>query len=324
MPLTPTAKGLSLASALLLSACASQAPPVEKKEATYSVEQQRQAQAAMAAQQPEKLSLKRKIALGRISNETLHGKSLLRDNHNDVLGKQVADMLSKALTESGNFLVFERPDLGRVEDEAKISGQQSELVGVDALLIGSLTEFGRRTTGESGFLSSSKKQSAIAKIDLRLVDTRTAQIVSSFSGSGEASTESVNVAGFGSKAAYDAAINDKAISIAVAESVNSLTQLLSSRPWQSTVLALEGQQIFISGGANQGIKEGMQFDLVARGKRIKSAQTGAWIELPGKKVASIKITSLFGQSDLDQGSVAILTEGSIQAYDVNDLLVQEQ
>lgn len=306
-----------------LIGCASQAPPVNQKESDYSLERQRAAQADVASAQPDKLTLKRKIALGRISNETLHGKSLLRDVHDDALGKQVTDMLSRALTESGNFLVFERPDIGRLQDEAALTGQQLKLVGADALVIGSLTEFGRSTTGESGFLSSSKKQSAFAKIDLRLVDTITGQIVDAFSGAGEASIENVNVAGFGSKADYDGAINDRAISIAVAEAVNTLTQLVSKKPWQSSIIQIEDDAIFIAGGASQGIKPGMAFDVMVKGKTVKSPQTGFPIQLPGKKIARAKVVSLFGTSETSEGAIVNLESGSINGYKMEQLIVQE-
>lgn len=305
-----------------VAGCASQSKPVTRVDSSYSIEQQRQAQAE-TGNQIETLRLKRKIALGRISNETLHGKSLLRDVHNDVLGKQVTDMLSKALTESGNFLVFERPDIGRLQDEAALTGQKLELIGTDALVIGSLTEFGRTTTGESGFLSASKKQTATAKVDLRLVDTRTAQIVDAFSGAGEASTENVNVAGFGSKADYDAAINDRAISIAIAEAVNKLVQLVSEKPWQSSVLQVKGANIFIAGGKSQGIKTGMLFDIIKRGEVVKSPQTGFKIQLPGEKIATAKVVSLFGSNETDEGAVVQLVSGSINQFPVNELVIQE-
>ncbi|WP_075187807.1 CsgG/HfaB family protein [Teredinibacter haidensis] len=305
------------------SGCASQAPQVKEKESGYSLDQQRQAQASIKAQTPKKLALKRKIALGRVSNETLHGKSLLRDSHDDTLGKQVTDMLSKALTESGNFLVFERPDIGRIQDEAALTGRELNLVGSDALVIGSLTEFGRRTTGESGFFSSSKKQTAYAKVDMRLVDTTTGQITEAFSGAGEASIENVNVAGFGSKAAYDAAINDRAISIAIADAVNTLTQLLTKQPWQSSILSIDNEGVYMSGGASQGVATGMEFDVLVKGKRVKSGQSGFLIQLPGKKIARVKVTSLFGKSDTDEGAVVTLVNGSLGNYQPDQLLVQE-
>lgn len=47
-----------------------------------------------------------------------------------------------------------------------MSGAELNIVGVDTLIIGSLTQFGRATTGERGFLSSSKKQEAtVTEVD---------------------------------------------------------------------------------------------------------------------------------------------------------------
>lgn len=133
-----------LFASVLLGGCAIQTPPAEVKEAPQSQAEQRNAQQVVTTAVPAKPLLKRKIALGRITNETNFGRSLLRDQHGDPLGKQVTDLLSKALTESGAYLVFERPDISRIKDEARLTGESLNLVGVDALIIGSLTEFGRK------------------------------------------------------------------------------------------------------------------------------------------------------------------------------------
>jgi curli biogenesis system outer membrane secretion channel CsgG len=106
---------LAVPLATILAGCAVQTPPVSQRESLPSQAAQRQAQQAVLNAAPAVPQLKRKIALGRISNETHYGQSLLRDAQDDPLGKQVTDMLSKALTESGRYLVFERPDLGRVK-----------------------------------------------------------------------------------------------------------------------------------------------------------------------------------------------------------------
>ena len=164
-------KSISLGLIFLSGGCAIQAPPIAQKEASQSIATQRAAQQAVASQAPAVPTLKRKIALGRISNETNYGRSLLRDRFDDPLGKQVTDLMSKALTESGAYMVFERPDLNRVIAESQISSTKLNLIGVDALIVGSLTEFGRKTVGETGFVSSSKRQVAFAKVDIRLVDT---------------------------------------------------------------------------------------------------------------------------------------------------------
>ncbi|BEU04324.1 hypothetical protein OAG1_31240 [Agarivorans sp. OAG1] len=314
--------GLPVIGLLFLSACSTQSPQVESKENQNSQQQQLEAQNQTLAKPTQPL-LKRKVALGRITNETIYGKSLLRDSKGDVLGKQVTDMLSKALTESGSYLVFERPDIERLKDEAELTGESIELIGVDTLIIGSLTEFGRKTEGESGFLSSTKTQVAHAKVDLRLVDSKTGHVYHSLSGAGQASTESASVAGFGSKASYDGTLNDLAISNAISDAVNKLTAQIQKRPWKTDILAIEDGLVYVSGGKSQGVREDMEFSIVTKGKEIKSKQTGFLVTLPGKKIGAIKVIQLFGESETNEGAIAEVVEGSIDNLDITTVDIME-
>lgn len=311
-----------LAAALFLAGCATQAPPVAVKESTQSTAAQRNAQQAVAAAAPTKPVLKRKIALGRISNETNYGRSLLRDTSGDPLGKQVTDLLSKALTESGAYLVFERPDISRLQDESALTGARLNLVGVDALIIGSLTEFGRKTVGQTGFVSSSKKQVAFAKVDLRLVDANTGQVFFAAAGAGEASNESASTFGFGSQAAYDGTLNDAAIRQAVSEAVNRMSNELSARPWQTYILSGSQGRYFVSGGKAQGLRPGMLFSVQTFGEKIKSPQTGFDITLPGREVAQLRIDSTFGDTEVTEGSVGSIVGGSLDGLKVEQLVVR--
>ena len=68
---------------------------------------------------------------------------------------------TQGLINSGNYLIFERPDIELLQAESDLSGTAMNIVGVDTMIVGSLTEFGRVTTGESGFLTSTKKQEGI-------------------------------------------------------------------------------------------------------------------------------------------------------------------
>lgn len=306
-----------------LTGCAVQSPPLQQREAPQSLKDQTIAQKAATAPAPPAPSLKRKIALGRITNETNYGRSLLRDQQGDPLGKQVADLLSKTLTESGAYLVFERPDISSLIAESRLTNSRMNLIGVDALIIGSLTEFGRKTLGESGFVSSSKRQVAFAKIDVRLVDTNTGHAFFATSGAGEASTETASTFGFGSRAGYDGTLNDAAIRNAVSEAVNRLANQMQSRPWQTFILRNEGNRVYIGGGTRQGILPGMNFVVMTQGEKVRSPQTGSEVTLPGRSVARLRVESSFGDSDLDEGSLALLTDGSLQGLDVSKLVVRQ-
>ena len=310
---------LSIAS---MAGCAVQAPSVVQKEAPLAIAVQKDAQKLVAAQPAPVPTLKRKIALGRITNETSYGQSLLRDQQGDPLGKQVTDLMSKALTESGAYLVFERPDIGKLQAESQLVNSKLSLIGVDTLVFGSLTEFGRKTVGESGFVSATKKQVAFAKVDIRMVDATTGLVYFATSGAGEASNETASTFGFGSRASYDGTLNDNAIRQAVSEAVNRLSNEISARPWQTYILKAEGNRLFLGGGKAQGVKPGMQFSVNTQGEQIKSPQTGSMITLPGQVVAQVRVDALFGDNDLNEGAVASVISGSVAGYKPEQLLVR--
>lgn len=233
-------------------------------------------------------------------------------------------MLAKDLTASGHFVVLERTDITSLNKEAAFSGNAMQRIGADVLVIGSITEFGRKTVGKSGFLSSTKKQVAYANMDVRLVDTTTGQIIFSASGAGEASSESGNVLGWGSnRSGYDGTLGDKAISLAVSEVVNKLVSELADRPWNTYFLSLEKGALAISGGASQGLKPGTMLSVTVAGKKVKSQQTGFLIQLPGKEIATIEVTQNFGDTPETEGSIVRVVKGSLGQYKISELQIKE-
>ncbi|WP_087670087.1 CsgG/HfaB family protein [Caballeronia humi] len=296
------------AASAMLAACATVSTPPQVKEAPAPRTQQQAAQVASSA--TDEKAVKRKIAIGRFSNETRYGRTFVTDASLDPLGKQASDILASRLVASKQFLVFERPDIAKVAAEQSLS-KDSGLIGVDALILGSVTEFGRSTTGKAGFLSATKVQNAHAKVELRLVDVKTGYVFFSASGTGEASTESGEVAGFGSRADYDGSLNDKAISAAVSDVIGRMMTKLKERPWKSDILKADGATVYISGGALQGIKPGSTFRVYKAGESIQSGQTGLTIALPPTPIATIRVSSNFGDSEVNEGSVALVTSGSV-------------
>jgi curli biogenesis system outer membrane secretion channel CsgG len=307
--------------ALLNGGCATTSAPQQVVSAPVSTAQQAEAQRQAAL--PAAKTLKRKVAIGRFTNETRYGKTFQVDANNDPLGKQVSDMLSSRLVASQKFLVFERPDIDKVKAEQSIT-HESGLVGVDALVIGSVTEFGRSTTGKSGFLSGTKVQTAHAKVEIRLVDVRTGYIFFTASGTGDASTESGEVAGFGSKADYDATLNDRAIGAAISDVQNSLIAKLEERPWRTDILKVDGHQLYISGGMRQGIQVGDTLNVLKAGEKVKSSQSGFDITLPSKAVGQIRIVSRFGDNETNEGAVADIISGDISDAQKPGLYISEK
>jgi curli biogenesis system outer membrane secretion channel CsgG len=305
---------------MLYSGCATVSAPVQQTEAPVPKQQQIKAQAAVQA--PVAKQYKRKVAIARFSNESNYGRSLMTDQDYDRIGKQASDMLAAKLIKSNNFIVFERTDLSKIIKEQAITGD-ANLVGVDALIVGSVTEFGRSLGGKVGFLSSTKVQTARAKVEARLVDVKTGQAFFSSAGVGEANTESGEVAGYGSRADYDATLNDRAISAAISDMLDKIVSSLEERPWKTDILEIKDGDVFISGGKNQGIKTGDILQVMERGVAVKSKQTGFTINLPSKKIAEIKVNSFFGDNENNEGSVCQIISGTINARNNDKLYVEE-
>jgi curli biogenesis system outer membrane secretion channel CsgG len=307
-------------SLLLLAACVTPAQRPVVTESPVPKSTQIAAQEAMRA--PATARYKRKVAIGRFTNETNYGRSLLADADLDRLGKQASDMLASRLVMSGQFLVLERPDLAKVEREQARAGI-ANLVGADTLIMGSVTEFGRSTSGKVGFLSSTKMQVAKAKVDIRLVDVKTGHAYFSAMGAGEASTEVGEIAGFGSRSEYDATLNDRAIAAAISDVIDRLVSKLSDRPWRTDILEVQGPQVFISGGRSQGLAPGDALLVMESGATVKSAQTGFEVTLPPKQIATLRVASSFGDNETNEGSVCELTSGAVDKAALQKLFVAE-
>ncbi|GJL66385.1 MAG: hypothetical protein NPIRA05_13560 [Nitrospirales bacterium] len=259
--------------------------------------------------------LKRKVAIARFTNETKYGAGLFTDKNYDRIGKQASDILAAELTKSGKFIVLERTDLNKLEAESELLGLSPEefkknLVGVDALILGSVVEYGRKDTGDVALFSRSRKQAAHSKVNVRLVDPRAGHVFFSEDGSGEASLDSQTILGLGDRATFDSTLNDKALSASVANLLDKILNKLDDKPWTSGILAVEGEQVMISGGERQGLKVGDQLKVMVPGKVIKSPQTGFNVQLPHKQEGLLEIVGFFGDSETNEGSICQVLEGA--------------
>ncbi|MBI9034554.1 MAG: penicillin-binding protein activator LpoB, partial [Bacteroidales bacterium] len=245
----------------------------------------------------EEPTLKRKVAIARFSNETQYAKGIFYEKANDPIAKQAADILSTKLASSNKFILLERQDMDLIMDELKLAGNEGyQKVGSDYLIIGSVTEFGRKNVGDVNAFSRSKTQVVQAGVSLRLVDVSTGQIIYSEEAKGEAETTNTTVMGLGERTDYDATLSDKAISAAISKLVENIVNNCMDRPWKSYFLTYDEDGILISGGKSQGIEVGSTFDVLEKGKSIKNPQTGMMMELPGKLVGKVIVDFCGGET----------------------------
>jgi len=273
----------------------------------------------------EQQSLKRKVAITRFSNETEYAKGLFYDKANDPLGKQAVDILSAKLASTNKFLLLEREDRDKILGEMKISGLDGfQKVGADYILVGSITEFGRKNVGDVKVFSRSKSQIVEAGVSIRLIDVSTGQIIYSEEAKGEAETTNKTVMGLGEKTDYDATLSDKAISAAISKLVENIINNCMDRPWKSYFLAYDENGTIISGGKSQGIHIGDVYDVVEKGKTVKNPQTGMSFELPGKSVGQIKIDMLGGENPQSEYSMVSFTDGNIDKLNLSNYYIKER
>ena len=241
----------------------------------------------------EEKTIKRKVAIGRFSNETQYAKGLFYDKENDPMRKQSLDILSSKLAASGKFILLEREDLDVLVKEA---GDEMNKIGADYIILGSITEFGRKNEGNQKVFSSTKTQTVEAGVSIRLVEAATGLIIYSDEAKGSADIQTKKVLGFGTSAGYDATLSDKAISAALSQLVDNIITKCMDKPWRSFVLSVEDGAYVISGGASQGLAAGDKFNLYKKGKVVKNPQTGMNVELPGTKIGQVTVLSSFGDT----------------------------
>ena len=141
-------------------------------------------------------------------------------------------------------------------------------IGADYLILGSITEFGRKAQGQEGVFTSTKTQTVEAGVSLRLVEAATGLIIYSDEAKGYAETTSKQTLGIGGTAGYDA----------------------------TYILTYDDGSYIISGGASQGLQPGDSFIVYAKGKSVKNPQTGMMVELPGKPLGKVTVLTSFGDT----------------------------
>lgn len=238
-------------------------------------------------------TIKRKVAIGRFSNETQYGKGIFYDKENDPMGKQALDILSAKLAQSGKFILLERSDLDLLVQE---SGESMQKIGADYIILGSITEFGRKNEGQQKVFSNTKVQTVEAGVSIRIVDAYTGLIIYSDEAKGMAETSTKEVMGIGGQSSFDATLSDKAISAAISQLVDNIINKCTDKPWKSYILSVEDGSYIISGGASQGLTAGDIFNVYLKGKTVKNPQTGMDVELPGKKIGAVTVTMSVGDT----------------------------
>jgi len=265
--------------------------------------------------------LKRKVAIARFSNETLYGKGAFYVKENDPLANKATDILASKLAQSQKFVLLE------ASNDAKGSSygfDTEKLIGVDYIIVGSVSEFGRKDETDSKVFSRSREQTAIATVNIRLIDVKTGKVIYGEEGSGSSASQNKSSFGVGSTASYDTSINDQAISAAISKLIDNIINKLTDSPWKSFILSEQDGTYLIAGGKTQGVQVGNEFSVEQKGKEMKNPQTGGTITLPGTQIATLKVVQVVDAQNADnEVSICTLQSGAITQTEFTNLIVLE-
>lgn len=174
------------------------------------------------------------IVVGQFDNHSPYMRGIFSDGV-DRLGGQAKGILITHLQQTGRFVVLDRANMAEIKEEAAIQGKQLKLKGANYVITGEVAEFGRKEVGDMqlyGIVGRGKKQIAYSKVDLKVVDVLTSEVVFSTQGAGEYQLSDREVLGFGGTASYDSTLNGKVLDLAVREAVNRLVEGIEQGRWR--------------------------------------------------------------------------------------------
>jgi len=279
---------------------------------------------------------KKRIAVFDFDYATVHaGVSAIFGRDIDI-GRGVTDLLVTMLVKDGSYSVIERKALDKIMAEQNFSNSEranptsaaklGKLLGVDAIIVGSITQFGNDTKntgvggvgaglGKVGLGGFSRKESkAIVALDARIVDIDTAEILAVAEGKGESKRTSTSMTGGGGgwggfgAGAVNFGASDFQNTI-IGEAVKAATEQLSTNVIagkdrlqarqvivEGLVAAAEGGQIVINVGSKAGVKVGDQLNVERVSREIKDPATGKVIRRMTSPVGVIRVTDVDDQS----------------------------
>lgn len=233
-------------------------------------------------------ALKKRIAVLEFEDKTAHEKG--------KLGEVVTDILITELVGSERFIVVERTKIKKIlkEQKTSVSGivdpatavEIGRLMGVNAVVIGSISEFGMRKakTGIPGFRR--EKEILQAVVDIRLVDVQTGVILVAESGRGETSISKTSMLTINVETTQDETMTGTVIREAIESFISKMKSKMEEQPWQGFILKVIKDQVVITSGKDADLKKEMVFEVLGAGGE-EISPTGQRFHVPGEKKGEI-------------------------------------
>ena len=236
----------------------------------------------------------------------------------------VADLLVTGLVQSGEYTVVERSEIetilaeqnlgasGRVD--ASTAAEIGRILGVNAVIIGSVTQFDlQQQTGGGGAFgigARTQKTTADVAIDVRVVDTNTAEILHVAQGNGSQNQSDSQVSIFGISGGSSTSNEGKLLTLATEQAVKEISD--SMKQEASAIAALQdtlpqvdalvasvsGNTVVLNKGSNDRYREGMTVSIERVTEEVTDPETGEVIRQLTTEVATVELTDVDAKSSL--------------------------
>lgn len=254
--------------------------------------------------------------------------------------KGISNQLTNQLVKDGTYVLVERSkveailaeqNLGQSDRlEPSTAAQIGRLLGVDAVLMGSITQFNMEDSSGGvsvgrilGFGGKKKTQIANVQISTRLVATATGEILTAAEGTGRAAKSGGGGRILGVSAETGGDSSDRLLGAAAQEAVDQVvTQLVIVAPklaalpdllpnTEMVVADVTGNQVTLNKGGKDGFRPGMVLSVERVVKEIMDPETGNLLRRQTQSIGRLQLTEVDPQS-----SVATILTG--QGFEVGD------
>jgi len=242
------------------------------------------------------------------------------------VGAGVSDVVVKELLKSGPYSIIERRALDEVLKEqnfsnssradAKTAASIGRLLGVEAIIIGSVTQFGLEESALAvgsgtlgritrGVLGGGKRVNTKATVGVtaRLVDTRTGEILTAVSGSGESSKASVGASGYATGAvdmtssSFQGTMLGEAVNRAAQAVASTLNEFGSTLPvasvdYSGLIADVSGNTLILNVGRRSGVSVGDTIEITRGTRTILDPQTKKVLRTITDKVGAARVTEV--------------------------------
>ncbi len=240
---------------------------------------------------------KRRIGVVEFENKSAYGQGRL--------GGAASDILVTELVKSGKFIVVERDRMNKLMEEQKLQSQGvidsqtavqlGQIMGLEAIVVGSVSQFGVKKEGSDYLISQSKQQVAEVAVDLRLIDVQSGQVILADSGKGRAKSKKASFLGMGTKGGYDETLEGEALRAALVQFVDNAASQLNKKAWSCMVADASGNELYLNAGQDSGLETGMKLDCYRQGAEIRDPRSNQVIGHREEYLGSAEVERYCGE-----------------------------